>query len=67
MGRTLGIDPLVCPTCERTMRVVGFVTRPASIRAHLRWRGLDAGLPPPYQPRGPPQLELPFPKRAAAA
>ena len=67
MARTLGIDPLVCPTCERPMRVVGFVTRPASIRAHLRWRGLDAGLPPPYQPRGPPQLELPFPQRAAAA
>ena len=67
MARTLGIDPLVCPTCERTMRVVGFVTRRASIRAHLRWRGLDVGLPPAYQPRGPPQLELPFPQPAAAA
>jgi len=67
MARTLGFDPLVCPTCERVMRVVQFVTRPASIQAHLRWRGLLEQLPPTALPRGPPQLELPFPKRAAAA
>jgi hypothetical protein len=67
MARTLGFDPLVCPTCKGSMRVVGFVTQPARIQAYLRWRGLGSELPPAYQPTGPPQLELPFPERAAAA
>src|SRR5690606_34585912 len=31
MIRTFGFDPLKCPDCRRTMRIVEFVTRPTSI------------------------------------
>jgi hypothetical protein len=65
LARTFGVDPLRCPQCRGTMRIIGFVTRPQSIAYHLHWRGLSPGVPV-YQPRGPPQLELPFPDRVAA-
>jgi hypothetical protein len=46
----------------------GFVTRPASIAAHLRWRGLAKQLAPDHRPRGPPrQLDLPFLNSAQCA
>ena len=67
MARTLGADPLICPKCGDKMRIVAFVTRPASIAAHLRWRGMTPEASPANRPRGPPQLELPFPNTATDA
>jgi len=67
MARTLGVDPLRCPTCDHVMRIVAFVTRPASIAAILRWRGIPTEIAPHHRPRGTPQLELPFPAAAQCA
>jgi len=67
MARTLNIDPLRCPKCAGSMRIEDFITSPRRIQAVLRRNGLWQELARSNLPRGPPQLELPFRVRAAAA
>lgn len=47
--RIYEVDPLVCPRCGGTMRIIAFLTEPGVIRAilkHLAAKGLDARSPP---------------------
>jgi hypothetical protein len=50
LRRVYEVDPLVCPRCASTMRVVGFITEPAQIKCildHLRKRK-PLARPPPH-------------------
>jgi hypothetical protein len=67
MARVFGVDPLRCPTCKGTMRIVDFVTEPKRIATIMHWHGLSPQLPTAHRPRGPPQLLLPFAQTAAIA
>ena len=65
MARTMGFNPRECPICAKEMYLWGFVTdrEPERIAWYLRQH--HGSKPPPpkaHRPRGPPQLELPFPK-----
>ena len=51
--RVWGADPLQCPCCRATMKVVGTFFRPGEIQFFLRLHGLWEGvidLPPPPDP-----------------
>ena len=50
LRRVYEVDPLVCPRCTATMRVVGFITEPAQIKRildHLRKQN-PLARPPPH-------------------
>ena len=62
MRRVLGVDPLECPNCQRTMRLVRVVMEPAAIRAILAARGEESPFLADHSARGPPssQMQLAF-------
>jgi hypothetical protein len=50
LRRVYEIDPLVCPRCNATMRVISFITQPATIKRildHLRRSSRVSPRPPP--------------------
>jgi hypothetical protein len=54
LRRVYEVDPLVCPRCAGTMRVVSFITQPAVIRRileHLSRQRRPVTRPPPPRPR----------------
>ena len=54
LRRVYEVDPMVCPRCDGTMRVVGFITQPHAIRRildHLKRPQHPRPRPPP--PHGP--------------
>lgn len=54
--RIYEVDPLVCPRCGGTMRIIAFITEPrviASILRHLAATGVDARSPPGADPSSP--------------
>jgi hypothetical protein len=56
LRRVYEVDPLVCPRCASTMRVVGFITQPHVIRRildHLRQSQTHRPRPPPGVRRQP--------------
>jgi hypothetical protein len=57
LRRVYEVDPLVCPRCAATMRVVGFITQPDTIKRildHLRRPPQARPRPsPPHRPRQP--------------
>jgi hypothetical protein len=67
MARVWGFDPLLCPACERPMRIVAFVTKPDAIAHILAHDPITPPRPGPHGPRAPPQLELPFATQSADA
>jgi hypothetical protein len=53
LRRVYEVDPLICPRCASTMRVVAFITEPAQIKRildHLR-RRKPVARPPPHVPQ----------------
>lgn len=47
--RIFEVDPLVCPRCGATMRIIAFITEPKVIGTILRYltaKGIDARSPP---------------------
>jgi hypothetical protein len=52
--RTLGIDGLLCPTCNARMRVLSLVREPEQVRRFLRARGEPTAPPQRAPARGPP-------------
>ena len=47
--RIFEVDPLVCPPCGATMRIIAFITEPKVIGTILRYltaKGIDARSPP---------------------
>ena len=54
LRRVYEVDPLVCPRCAGTMRVISFITQSAVIRRildHLKRTPRPATRPPPLRPR----------------
>jgi len=61
------VDPLACPTCHGTMRIIAFITQASvidQILAHLRAR---AAREPPAGPRSPPSTRAPASRGASRA
>jgi hypothetical protein len=58
LARLYELRPLTCPRCHGQMRLIAFLTEPASIRTLLAHRG-EPTTPPPLAPRAraPPELE----------
>lgn len=59
LRRVYEVDPLVCPRCASTMRVVSFITQPHVIKRileHLRRAQTRARPPPPHRPQPSPAL-----------
>ncbi len=55
-SRIFEVDPLVCPRCGGTMRIIAFITEPrviGKILAHLAATGVDARSPPGADPSSP--------------
>ncbi len=53
LQRIFETDPLTCPKCGETMRIVGFVTQPAIIDKILKHRR-EKQLTSPFESRAPP-------------
>jgi hypothetical protein len=54
--RIYEVDPLVCPRCGGTMRIIAFITEPrviGKILKHLADKGVDARSPPGPNERHP--------------
>ena len=54
--RIYEVDPLVCPRCGGTMRIIAFITEPrviGKILRHLAAQGVDARSPPGADPSAP--------------
>ena len=52
--RSYACFPLICPRCHNPMRLLAFITEPATIR-HILTHLAEPSTPPPISPaRGPP-------------
>jgi hypothetical protein len=51
------VDPLKCPSCGGTMKIVGFIDQPDLIQKILRHCGLWKNAPPRPPPSAPPLTE----------
>ena len=58
LARVFQIDVSVCPACGHKMRIIAFITDPASIRRYLEGEGLPTEAPPIAPARSPPQMEF---------
>ena len=64
------VDPLACPTCHGTMRVVAYITQTSVIEqilAHLRTRTRATTTAHAVGARSPPSTRAPAPRRAPRA
>ena len=55
LARVFQNDVSVCPACGRKMKIIAFITDPASIRRYLEGVGLPTAAPPIAPARSPPQ------------
>jgi hypothetical protein len=60
LARTFQIDVSVCPVCGHKMRIIAFITDPASIHRYLKGENLPTEPPPIAPARSPPQLEFEY-------
>ena len=60
LARVFQIDVSVCPVCQGKMRIIAFITDPASVRRYLKGEGLPTEPPPIAPARSPPQLEFEY-------
>jgi hypothetical protein len=60
LSRTFQIDVSVCPACGHKMRIIAFITDPASIQRYLKGEGLPTKAPPIAPARSPPQLDFEY-------
>ncbi len=67
MRRVLDVDPLECPRCHGTMRLVSVVMEPGAIRTILATRGCAPRLSADHSARGPPQMQLALEQNRGAA
>jgi hypothetical protein len=54
------IDVSMCPACGQKMKIIAFITDPASIHRYLEGEGLPTQAPPVAPGRSPPQMELEY-------
>ena len=54
------IDVSVCPACGHKMRIIAFITDPASVRRYLKGEGLPTEAPLIAPASAPPQMELEY-------
>jgi hypothetical protein len=54
------IDVSVCPVCQGKMRIIAFITDPASVQRYLKGENLPTEPPPIAPARSPPQLEFEY-------
>jgi hypothetical protein len=60
LKRVFNVDVSVCPDCGGQMRIIAFITDPASIRRYLEGVGLPAFAPPIAPARSPPQMAFEY-------
>jgi hypothetical protein len=57
LSRVFQIDVSVCPACGQKMKIIAFITDPASIHRYLKGENLPTEPPPIAPARSPPQLD----------
>jgi hypothetical protein len=60
LSRVFQIDVSVCPACGQKMKIIDFITDPASIHRYLKGENLPTEPPPIAPARSPPQLEFEY-------
>jgi hypothetical protein len=60
LARTFQTDVSVCPVCQGKMKIIAFITDPASVRRYLEGQGLDAEAPAIAPARPPPQMKFEY-------
>jgi hypothetical protein len=60
LARVFQIDVSVCPVCQGKMKIIAFITDPASIHRYLEGVGLPTEAPPIAPARSPPQIEFEY-------
>jgi len=60
LARVFQIDVSVCPVCQGKMKIIAFITDPASVRRYLEGEGLPTDAPPIAPARSPPQIEFDY-------
>ena len=60
LARVFQIDVSVCPACGHKMKIIAFITDPASVRRYLEGAGLPTDAPPIAPARSPPQQEFDY-------
>jgi hypothetical protein len=60
LARVFQIDVSVCCECGGRMRIIAFITDPASVQRYLKGEGLPTEPPSIAPARSPPQIELDF-------
>jgi hypothetical protein len=58
LARVFQIDVSVCHECGGRMKIIAFITDPASVQRYLRGEGLPTQAPPIAPARSPPQMEF---------
>jgi hypothetical protein len=58
LARVFQIDVSVCPVCQGKMKIIAFITDPASVRRYLEGEGLPTETPAIAPAGPPPQLEF---------
>jgi Putative transposase len=60
LARVFKFQVDVCPECGGRMRIIAFLTDPASVQRYLRGEGLPTEAPTIAQARPPPQMEFEY-------
>jgi len=60
LARVFKFQVDVCPECGGRMRIIAFITDPASVGRYLRGEGLPTEAPPIASARPPPQMEFDY-------
>jgi hypothetical protein len=60
LARVFKFQVDVCPACGHKMRIIAFITDPASVRRYLEGEGLPTEAPPIAPARAPPQIEFEY-------
>jgi hypothetical protein len=60
LSRVFQIDVSVCPVCQGKMKIIAFITDPASVGRYLQGEDLPTEPPPIAPARPPPQLEFDY-------
>ena len=58
LRRTIGVDVLICPSCQGRMRLIAMIKEQAAIHRILRHLGLPTEVPETLPARAPPQLDF---------
>jgi hypothetical protein len=60
LARVFKIQVDRCPACGHKMRIIAFITDPASVHRYLEGEGLPTAAPPIAPARPPPQAEFDY-------